>query len=535
LALAGLLLTTFDARADVTIYLSAYNDIIYSYTPPGPKILFAQLPGGANPQGLAFDTSGNLFAAGDHVYKITPGGTVSLFATLPSPFNAYGMVIDADNNLYVAGAASNEIKKVTPGGTVSTYATGLPYTSRGLAIDDSGNLYVGGADDTIRKIAVGGAVSTYANVPGYGLAFDSAGYLYAASLSSTTIYKIIPGGGSYTSFGTLIAGNEGLAFDYSGDLYSAQYYADAIARITPDGTTTNFASNMSNPRYLAFRPGTNTAVRAVGFATAIPGGTGNFTELRGPSLSGSLTAFYGAGSGGQQGIYLATRAIPSDPHRIADTATAIPGGTGNFTSFFPTDPHAPAIGSTSVAFFGAGSGGQQGIYGASVTTQDPPIKVADTATAIPGGSGNFTAFPAGPSISGNHAAFAGSGSSGQQGIYFADDVLANGAPITVADTATAIPDGTGNFTSFIPPNPVAPAIAGTSVAFYGEGSGGQQGIYVADSTIPGNPIKVADTNTAIPGGTGNFTTFIPPNPIAPAIDGASVAFFGAGSGGQQGI
>src|SRR5437870_3353128 len=192
LALAGLLLTTFfNARADVTIYLSAYNDTIYTFTPPGPKILFAQLPLYANPQGLAFDTSRNLFAAGAHVYKITPGGTVSLFATLP-PFNSYQMVIDAANNLYVAGAASNDILKVTPGGTVSTYAT-LPTGNTGLAIDDIGNLYAGGSDDIIRKIAVGGAVSTYANVPGYGLAFDSAGYLYAASRSSTTIYKIIPG------------------------------------------------------------------------------------------------------------------------------------------------------------------------------------------------------------------------------------------------------------------------------------------------------------------------------------------------------
>jgi hypothetical protein len=50
---------------------------------------------------------------------------------------------------------------------------------------------------------------------------------------------------------------------------------------------------------------------------------------------------------------------------------------------------APPIDGTSVAFFGAGSGGQHGIY---VLSRGPPIKIADAATAIPGGTGNFTSF-----------------------------------------------------------------------------------------------------------------------------------------------
>jgi hypothetical protein len=85
-----------------------------------------------------------------------------------------------------------------------------------------------------------------------------------------------------------------------------------------------------------------------------------------------------------------------------------------------------------------------------------------------------------------------------------------GPPVKVADLNTAIPGGSGNFTSFIPGNPVMPAIDGTRVAFLGTGSGGQQGIYVSipsDPIIPGNPVKIADTATAIPGGAGNFTGF----------------------------
>src|SRR5207248_10223054 len=128
--------------------------------------------------------------------------------------------------------------------------------------------------------------------------------------------------------------------------------------------------------------------------------------------------------GGQQGIYVSIPTepiIPVEPFRIADTSTAIPGGTGTFTSFtHPGIPPNPVISGYNVVFFGAGSGGQQGIY--RVLPQDPvipgnPVKVVDLNTAIPGGSGNFTALPQEPFISGNNVVFLGNGAGGQQGVY----------------------------------------------------------------------------------------------------------------------
>lgn len=44
------------------------------------------------------------------------------------------------------------------------------------------------------------------------------------------------------------------------------------------------------------------------------------------------------------------------------------------------------------------------------------VDVADTSTAIPGGSGKFTGFGI-PAIIGSYIAFDGTGSGGQQGIY----------------------------------------------------------------------------------------------------------------------
>jgi Tol biopolymer transport system component len=241
-----------------TMFYTA-NDVVFSFTPPGPPTIFANLPLYTNPEGLVFDTSGNLFVAGGgDVSKITPDGTVSLFATLPG-FGGYGMVIDAANNLYVAGAASLEIKKITPGGTVSTYAT-LASGTTGMVLDGGGNLYTVGGGYTVKKIpAGGGAVTDYATLGGnnlYGLAFDSFGYLYASDITKTTLYKIPPGGGSYVNFGTLTSGVKGLAFDQSGNLYGTQYYEDKICKITPDGTVTTYGSNLGGPRYLTFKSAT---------------------------------------------------------------------------------------------------------------------------------------------------------------------------------------------------------------------------------------------------------------------------------------
>ncbi len=91
----------------------------------------------------------------------------------------------------------------------------------------------------------------------------------------------------------------------------------------------------------------------------------------------------------------------------------------------------------------------------------------------------------------------------------------------IADTNTPIPDGSGNFTGI-----GNPAISGGTVGFLGSGSGSQQGIYTGTG---GTVAKIADTNTLTPNGSGNFSGF-----SNPAISGGTVAFFGFGSG-QQGI
>src|SRR4051794_36626228 len=63
--------------------------------------------------------------------------------------------------------------------------------------------------------------------------------------------------------------------------------------------------------------------------TAIPGGTDNFAATGAPAVSGGVVTFRGTGSSGQQGLYSGSGGALT---RLVDLNTAIPGGTGNFTS-----------------------------------------------------------------------------------------------------------------------------------------------------------------------------------------------------------
>jgi sugar lactone lactonase YvrE len=181
-----------------TFDVSSGSQSIDRVSSTGTVSLFATLPANSGPEGLAVDSSGNLYVADFNTNQIseTGGGGVGLFATLPANSRPVGLAFDISGNLYAADSGTNQISKITSGGVVSLFAT-LPANSSpvGLAFGGGGNLYAADAGtNQISKITSGGAVSTFATLPAnsfpQGLAFDTSGNLYVADQSLNQISKI---------------------------------------------------------------------------------------------------------------------------------------------------------------------------------------------------------------------------------------------------------------------------------------------------------------------------------------------------------
>ena len=250
------------SRAD-TIYVSnsGYSVIARVDSGTGASLGFLQASGLGQPEGLAFDSAGNLYIADSYYYsvvKITPGGTSSLFANFGSAGvnEPMGLVIDKQDNVYVANYGNNTIIKITPGGVGSVFATSSSGVNlpRGLALDRAGNLYVanvGGGN--IEKFTPDGVGSVFASSGGFGLAFDQTGNLYVSEQYGT-IERFSPTGTDLGAFVTLDNTALGLAFDSQDNLYAVNYWDNAINKITPQGISSLFIGGLNEPTFIAIVP-----------------------------------------------------------------------------------------------------------------------------------------------------------------------------------------------------------------------------------------------------------------------------------------
>jgi serine/threonine-protein kinase len=231
-----------------------------------------------NPTAVALSSNGDLYV-GDNklIRKVTPAGEVSTYASIPSGA-INGIAIDADGNIFVSSFNDEIFKIAASDPSLATVFAGssIPATFRnpmGMAIDQSGNLYVADRDNhAIRKISPIGIVTTVAGtgVAGHadgstgtatfnhpaGVTVDASGNLYVADSDNELIRKISTASGVVTTVAgsALISGNDdgigaaarfdtpqGLTMDKDGNIIVADTGNHSIRKVTPLGVVTTLA------------------------------------------------------------------------------------------------------------------------------------------------------------------------------------------------------------------------------------------------------------------------------------------------------
>jgi sugar lactone lactonase YvrE len=301
-----------------------------------------------SPQGVAVDSSGNVYVAdtnNNKIRKCTSAGVVTTYAVAidgtgtGACFDAPGGVaVDASGNVYVADSGNNKIRKLTSAGVGTTLAGSGAYggadgsgasasfkNPTGVAVDSSGNVYVADSgNNKIRKIDSSGVVSTFADsTAGFNnpasVAVDSSGNVYVADSSNHKIRKIDSAGQVTTLAGSGSAGSadgsgtaagfyypRGVAVDSSGNVYVADTDSNKIRKIDSAGKVTTLAgseASFKNPTGVAVDSSgnvyvadtNNNRIRKIDGSGVVSTLTGNGSSYYsdGVSVTGALSSFIG--------------------------------------------------------------------------------------------------------------------------------------------------------------------------------------------------------------------------------------------------
>lgn len=174
------------------------------------------------------------------IFRIDTNGTLSDFSG--DIANPTGIAFDKSGQMFVTSRMDGTVYRITPFKEAVAFAQNLGVAT-GLAFDREGRMYVGDRTGTIYRVNGIGEEKPWAqleqSVSAYHLAFgpDDALYVTGPTVSSFESVMRIDRDGEASVFYKGLGRPHGLAFDREGFLYVAAslHGRRGIVRITPDG------------------------------------------------------------------------------------------------------------------------------------------------------------------------------------------------------------------------------------------------------------------------------------------------------------
>lgn len=514
----------------------------------------------ANPSAVAYDASGNLFIAdaNNHVVRellksgniVTVAGTgvagysgdngAATSAQLDTPT---GIAVDAGGNLYIADSHNNCIRKVSAG-TISTIAgTGTAGFSgdgaaataaqlaspQGVAVDNSGNIYIADTNNQrIRKIS-GTTITTIAGAGEQGYSGDN-GSAASATLDSPTSVTV----------------------DANGIVYIADRHNQRVRTISSAGVITTLAGSGAPTFAGGFGgDGASATSATLSHPTSISvDASGNVyvadtnnQRIR-TITSGSIATAAGSGEQGYSGDGSAlTSAVLNAPKAsavdaignlaIADTANQRIRGAADAALSFGTTSVGVASATQTITLANTGSSGltvsSAAITGPFAATNTGTCSTTPITLAAGASCTEVLAFTAlQPGTSSGSIAFSGPGTAPQTLLLSGTGV--QGSP-TISLTSNSGPTFINQNVTFAAAVNVAGSTAPTgTVSFYANGTliGTAQtlskssaslttafatvGSYTITATYSGDANFIGSTSSSVAEPIGDFALSVPWNP-----------------------